>query len=73
MFQHDKDGMTAEGIDCAPSSASGGHYIMYATASDGLEPDNDLFSQCSKDWMGAIIVARGPVCFTSACLRPMHT
>jgi hypothetical protein len=43
---------------------------MYATASSGLLPNNDQFSQCSLDLMGALIVNRAGSCFT--CEYPVN-
>jgi hypothetical protein len=36
-----------EGTSCSPSEQEGGHYIMYASATDGSMINNKVFSECS--------------------------
>ncbi|XP_065909554.1 disintegrin and metalloproteinase domain-containing protein 10-like isoform X2 [Dysidea avara] len=49
-----------ETAECIPSS--GGNYIMYPSATDGSQPNNNKFSPCSQDIMGRTIAAKG-FCF----------
>ncbi|KAJ7339636.1 Disintegrin and metalloproteinase domain-containing protein 10 [Desmophyllum pertusum] len=55
--EHDPD--TAE---CSPGGQAG-NFVMYSRASDGNEPNNFLFSPCSKHRMSPIISMKGTQCF----------
>lgn len=44
-----------EDTSCAPSDADGGHYIMYAAATDGSRTNNNQFSTCSTASMASVI------------------
>jgi disintegrin and metalloproteinase domain-containing protein 10 len=50
--QHDP-----ETKDCAPGGEPG-NYIMFARATSGDKPNNNKFSQCSKDSMSMVIAAK---------------
>lgn len=47
---------------CSPNE-NGGNYIMYTFSTCGREPNNYLFSECSKSQMWPIIFNKGPQCF----------
>ncbi|XP_020621423.1 disintegrin and metalloproteinase domain-containing protein 10-like isoform X2 [Orbicella faveolata] len=55
--EHDPD--TSE---CSPGGRAG-NFVMYSRARDGNEPNNFLFSPCSKRRMSPIISTKGPQCF----------
>ncbi|KAL9986011.1 hypothetical protein ACROYT_G000064 [Oculina patagonica] len=55
--EHDPD--TTE---CSPGGQAG-NFVMYSRASDGHEPNNFLFSPCSKRKISPIISMKGPQCF----------
>lgn len=48
---------------CAPSIVNGGKYIMYQFSVNGLDDNNQLFSPCSRDTMGAVMAAKKDRCF----------
>ncbi|PFX34886.1 Disintegrin and metalloproteinase domain-containing protein 10 [Stylophora pistillata] len=58
-FGSEHDPATAQ---CSPGGQAG-NFIMYPKASDGHEPNNYLFSSCSKQEVSSVISARGPLCF----------
>lgn len=35
--------------ECDPTDNQGGSYLMYATATEGLMPNNRFYSHCSLD------------------------
>lgn len=47
---------------CTPNE-KGGNYIMYTFSTSGREPNNYLFSECSKAQIWPIIFTKGPRCF----------
>ena len=59
LLQHDPD--TKE---CSPGGRAG-NYVMFTRAGDGTQPNNFLFSPCSKREMSPIIVLKGSQCFIS--------
>ena len=64
LSQHDLDNeLATNGAVCTPYGVYG-NFIMYTYASDGTLPNNNVFSQCSRDLIGALIVAKGADCFT---------
>lgn len=50
-----------------------GNFIMYPKATDGNEPNNYLFSSCSKHDMSSIISFRGPQCFIGELSKSRKT
>jgi len=44
---------------CSPGDALGGNYIMFPHASTGSQPNNDEFSECSRDMMARLITGKG--------------
>lgn len=46
---------------------------MYPKATDGNEPNNYLFSSCSKHDMSSIISLRGPQCFIGELTKSRKT
>ncbi|KAI0243260.1 ADAM 17-like protease [Lamellibrachia satsuma] len=56
--EHDPD--TKE---CSPNSGSGGKYIMYTYSVSGYDPNNKVFSPCSKRAMGAVLASKSSICF----------
>ncbi|KAH7964529.1 hypothetical protein HPB51_027232 [Rhipicephalus microplus] len=46
---------TPDGSPCAPGNKKNGNYIMYFMASSGLEPNNRLFSTCSRGNISEVI------------------
>jgi len=61
LLQHD---MT---VSC--TGDANGNYIMFPHASTGSQPNNDRFSQCSRDMMTRLITDKGQLdepigCFT---------
>ncbi|ELU11170.1 hypothetical protein CAPTEDRAFT_157290 [Capitella teleta] len=57
--EHDPD--TSE---CSPSTKDGGKHIMYTYSVSGYEPNNKMFSPCSKRAMGAVLLSKSKSCFT---------
>ena len=55
--QHDPDS-----AQCSPGGKAG-NFIMYSRASDGHEPNNLLFSPCSKRQIALVISRKGADCF----------
>uniref|UniRef100_H2Y604 ADAM10 endopeptidase n=1 Tax=Ciona savignyi TaxID=51511 RepID=H2Y604_CIOSA len=59
------------GVDCTPGESSSisvrqqGNYIMYARATSGKEPNNDIFSSCSIRNMSKVLEAKMG-CFVSS-------
>ncbi|XP_062587436.1 ADAM 17-like protease, partial [Saccostrea cucullata] len=51
---------------CAPSTSSGGRYIMYPSAVSGYEKNNQLFSPCSRQYIFNVIKTKGYNCFKEA-------
>ncbi|XP_020621435.1 disintegrin and metalloproteinase domain-containing protein 10-like [Orbicella faveolata] len=47
---------------CSPGG-SDGNFVMYSRASDGHEPNNFLFSPCSKQEISPVISSKGQECF----------
>ncbi|XP_067056132.1 disintegrin and metalloproteinase domain-containing protein 10-like [Acropora muricata] len=50
-------------IQCSPGGKAG-NFVMYPKGIDGNEPNNLLFSPCSKDQISAVISVKGSLCFT---------
>eukprot|EP00118_Oscarella_pearsei_P006568 m.29898 g.29898 ORF g.29898 m.29898 type:complete len:774 (+) comp31251_c0_seq2:75-2396(+) len=48
--------------DCAGNSD--GKFIMYPSATDGDDPNNRRFSDCSKRSIGAVLASKAPACFS---------
>lgn len=48
---------------CSPGSGNGGNYIMYARATDGDQPNNDEFSQCSINQIADVLRSKAQQCF----------
>lgn len=48
---------------CAPANADGGKYAMFWISVDGMLSNNKVFSNCSKEYIKANLIARG-WCFT---------
>nr|XP_022337105.1 ADAM 17-like protease isoform X2 [Crassostrea virginica] len=48
---------------CAPSSSSGGRFIMYPSAVSGYEKNNQMFSPCSKEFIYKVVMRKGYDCF----------
>jgi disintegrin and metalloproteinase domain-containing protein 10 len=49
---------------CTPSGASGGKFLMYAFATSGTNPNNDNFSECSRQSICEVLNAKASPCFT---------
>lgn len=60
---HDTSGLVAADSSACSGEAQG-NYIMYERATDGNLPNNALFSKCSRDMIGALILAKAEDCFT---------
>ena len=57
FFQHDTDFGVPE-CEINPN-----HYIMYPSVSEGTDPNNKLFSSCSRAQMWGIIQEQSADCF----------
>ncbi|ELU11171.1 hypothetical protein CAPTEDRAFT_224264 [Capitella teleta] len=57
--EHDPD--TSE---CSPSTKDGGKHIMYTYSVSGYEPNNKLFSPCSRRSIGAVLLTKSKSCFS---------
>jgi len=58
--EHDPPGDTT----CTPNSVAGGHFLLFWVANYGNEPNNHLFSPCSRKDIGEVLRSRGdPGCF----------
>ena len=68
-LQHDLPSELASNGDvCTPDGTPQGiygNYIMYTYASNGNLPNNNVFSQCTRDYVGGLIVDKASACFTS--------
>ncbi|XP_056004985.1 ADAM 17-like protease [Ostrea edulis] len=51
---------------CAPSSSSGGRFIMYPSAVSGYEKNNQYFSPCSRQYIYKVVMRKGYDCFEEA-------
>ena len=56
-------GSVHDPAQCQPGD-NGGNYIMYAYSVTGLDPNNNLFSDCSKGNILAVLNAKMTSCFT---------
>jgi hypothetical protein len=57
--EHDPD--TTE---CSPNAFKGGKHIMYTYSVSGYDPNNHIFSPCSRRSMGAVLAAKSTKCFS---------
>ncbi|KAJ8321091.1 hypothetical protein KUTeg_002678 [Tegillarca granosa] len=48
---------------CAPSESNGGKYLMYQYSVSGFENNNQLFSQCSRQYIHKVLQSKGYDCF----------
>eukprot|EP00051_Salpingoeca_urceolata_P032711 m.16996 g.16996 ORF g.16996 m.16996 type:complete len:900 (+) comp5367_c0_seq1:358-3057(+) len=62
---HDVDGLqSSSSEDCAPAGLFG-NYVMYERATSGNEPNNDVFSPCSRDLIGSLLLSKADQCFSN--------
>ncbi|CAL1543516.1 unnamed protein product [Lymnaea stagnalis] len=55
-----------ESGDCSPSTVySKGKYLMYPYSVSGYDPNNYLFSPCSRDFISRVLKIKGSTCFTA--------
>ncbi|XP_068693194.1 disintegrin and metalloproteinase domain-containing protein 10-like [Montipora capricornis] len=54
-----------ETSQCSPGGKAG-NFVMYSGGIDGQEPNNLLFSPCSKEQISAVISVKGVECFTGS-------
>ncbi|KAI0236748.1 Disintegrin and metalloproteinase domain-containing protein 17 [Lamellibrachia satsuma] len=49
--------------ECSPKADSGGKYVMYTNWVSGYDPNNKLFSSCSRRSMGDVLASKSNICF----------
>ncbi|XP_060068146.1 ADAM 17-like protease [Ylistrum balloti] len=59
--EHDPDTVT-----CSPKSSAGGKYIMYPSSTTGYQANNQVFSQCSRQYVFKVLESKGFDCFSVA-------
>lgn len=42
--------------ECNPSSIEGGSYLMYPSSTEGLFPNNRIYSHCSLDTISYVLI-----------------
>ena len=64
--EHDPTG--GSDVQCNPSLNDGGKYLMFSSATDGEQRNNNRFSPCSRRDISDVLRAKSSTCFIGKCL-----